>query len=424
MRRIIYPPDTLVKFPSIMGDGSDGSVTISVNTTLTRDMYYENLTINEGIVLTCAGFKPYVRNVLKNRGTIRNNGTAASGITGGAGAPAGSLTSGGTGGNGGSGSYSDGSIGGSVVNALGGNGGAGGIGDFSNGGVAGSAVSPTSGFGSARDFVAALTGKTTGQPFIKGHFRVDLTANQNVNNNIWSPITFSTAVVDDGAIVLFTAFSSNHIVKRAGLYLVRAHLSFAANAVGLRGIKIQVNSADVAGGGYTTTPAATGISPLDFSIILKLTVNDIINILAFQTSGATLALSGLTADITRSSFSATLLSDDSVSFAGGAGGGGGGGRDFVTAGGGGGGGGTLLIAANIIDNAGGIIESLGGAGGNGVTGAAAGGGGGGGGLIVLVYSILNDGTISAAGGAGGLKGNGTASGEAGSIGQIVKVKAL
>ena len=32
---------------SIYGSGNDGNVTISTNTTLTRDMHYNNLTIND-----------------------------------------------------------------------------------------------------------------------------------------------------------------------------------------------------------------------------------------------------------------------------------------------------------------------------------------------------------------------------------------
>src|ERR1051325_5762551 len=35
----------------LFGDGSDGAVTLTGNTTLTRDMYYESLTINSGVVL-------------------------------------------------------------------------------------------------------------------------------------------------------------------------------------------------------------------------------------------------------------------------------------------------------------------------------------------------------------------------------------
>jgi len=56
----------------------DGDVTISVNTTLARDMYYNNLTVNVGVTLNTNGFKVYVKATLTNSGTIGtigNNGT-------------------------------------------------------------------------------------------------------------------------------------------------------------------------------------------------------------------------------------------------------------------------------------------------------------------------------------------------------------
>lgn len=56
------------------GDGSDGDVVISSNTTLTRDMYYNNLTINSGITLTTGNFKIYVKGTLAGSGTISADG--------------------------------------------------------------------------------------------------------------------------------------------------------------------------------------------------------------------------------------------------------------------------------------------------------------------------------------------------------------
>jgi hypothetical protein len=58
------------------GDGSDGDVTISVNTTLTRDMVYNNLTVDVGVVLSPDGYRIFVKGTLTNNGTIRRNGNA------------------------------------------------------------------------------------------------------------------------------------------------------------------------------------------------------------------------------------------------------------------------------------------------------------------------------------------------------------
>jgi hypothetical protein len=58
---------------SIYGIGSDGTVIIASNTSLTRDMYYENLTINSGSHLNTNGFRVFVKNVLTVNGTIGVN---------------------------------------------------------------------------------------------------------------------------------------------------------------------------------------------------------------------------------------------------------------------------------------------------------------------------------------------------------------
>lgn len=63
---------------SDFGDGSDGVVTISSPTTLTRDMYYSNLTLTGANDINTAGFKVFVSGVLtRNSGStskFTNNG--------------------------------------------------------------------------------------------------------------------------------------------------------------------------------------------------------------------------------------------------------------------------------------------------------------------------------------------------------------
>ena len=67
---------------SIYGSGMDGNVTISSNTTLTRDMYYNNLDVNAGIVLDTAGFRVFVRNRLTMAPTNANQGDTKIGRVG------------------------------------------------------------------------------------------------------------------------------------------------------------------------------------------------------------------------------------------------------------------------------------------------------------------------------------------------------
>lgn len=54
----------------IFGNGSDGNVTISTNTSLSRDMYYNTLTVNSSITLFTNGFRIFVSGTLTNNGTI------------------------------------------------------------------------------------------------------------------------------------------------------------------------------------------------------------------------------------------------------------------------------------------------------------------------------------------------------------------
>ena len=68
---------------SIYGSGMDGNVTITSNTSLTRDMYYNNLQVDAGIVLDTAGFRVFVRNRLTMAPTSANQGDTKIGRVGG-----------------------------------------------------------------------------------------------------------------------------------------------------------------------------------------------------------------------------------------------------------------------------------------------------------------------------------------------------
>lgn len=117
------------------GDGSDGDATITGGTTtLTRDMYYDNLTITGTGVLRPAGYRVFVRGLLtiQTGGVIERNGNAggtpANAITGGtAGAALAAGSLGGSGAGGAGGNASTAGTGGSNANdGAGGAGGAGG----------------------------------------------------------------------------------------------------------------------------------------------------------------------------------------------------------------------------------------------------------------------------------------------------------
>lgn len=61
------------------GDGSDGAITISIDTTSTRDMYYSSLIVNLGTVLSTNGFRVFVAGQCVISGTIDNSGHNAVG---------------------------------------------------------------------------------------------------------------------------------------------------------------------------------------------------------------------------------------------------------------------------------------------------------------------------------------------------------
>lgn len=144
LETVIAPsPSTL----SVFGTGGDGIVTISVDTVLTRDVYYDTLTLNAGINLTTNGYAIFVKNNCTINGTIRNNGgnggNATTGTAGTAGIGALSGTLGG-GSNGAAGRVTNGNgnNGNNLVYAGGNNGGNGGASGANIGGIGGIATVP------------------------------------------------------------------------------------------------------------------------------------------------------------------------------------------------------------------------------------------------------------------------------------------
>jgi len=146
------------------GSGVDGDVVIAVNTTLGRDMYYNTLTVNVGVVLNTRGYAVYVRGAAVINGAVSSNGNnggnAASNTAGaaGGGAPPGTL---GGGGNGAAGRSNNGSgtAGSAVSNAVGGAGGDGGAGG--NSGASGGAAGAPSAANGGREFVTGRTNPFT-----------------------------------------------------------------------------------------------------------------------------------------------------------------------------------------------------------------------------------------------------------------------
>lgn len=110
-----------LSFSDVFGDGSDGNVTISANTTLTSDMHYNNLTVSAGFTLNAGGYRIFVKGTTINNGTISRKGNnGGNGTNGGTGV--GGHGHGGTAGA----ALADANLAGSIIGAVGGDGGDGG----------------------------------------------------------------------------------------------------------------------------------------------------------------------------------------------------------------------------------------------------------------------------------------------------------
>ncbi len=65
----------------IYGQGTDGNVTVSSDTSITSDMYYNNLTVNSGVLLKTNGYRIFVKNTLTLNGYI-GSGSVTAGVVG------------------------------------------------------------------------------------------------------------------------------------------------------------------------------------------------------------------------------------------------------------------------------------------------------------------------------------------------------
>jgi hypothetical protein len=154
----VQATDTLLQaFGKLMNKGNigfypsatDGNATIASDTTLLRDMYYDNLTINFGATLYTNGFRIFAKTAIINNGVIDRSGLNASGTAATSGLISGTTSAGTAGGAGGA---AAGAAGGTSATSLGGSGGAGGLGSGGAGGAAGTNTLNTAAAGGVETF--------------------------------------------------------------------------------------------------------------------------------------------------------------------------------------------------------------------------------------------------------------------------------
>ncbi len=151
------------------GDGSDGNLAAGAGvTTLGKDTYYNNVTLNATDTIATAGYRLFIKGTLTmaNGAIIRNNGGVGADGVGGAGgaagiaAPSGTVLGGSAAGAGGS--LAAGAVGTVLADSLGGSGGGGGAGGVNGGGIGGVATVPAATDGGVRNLPNAVELRATG----------------------------------------------------------------------------------------------------------------------------------------------------------------------------------------------------------------------------------------------------------------------
>lgn len=196
----------------VFGDGSDGDVTISGDTTLTTDMYYNNLTVDNGFTLNTGGYRIFVKNTLTNNGTIARKG--ATGGNGGAGDPGGNgtgATNGGTAGAAAS-ALASGSLSGAgagIAGQAGGNGGSQSV--NGSAGVAGTAAATVNkSIGSAGN--TGVGGGKGGDSATK----TGGAASSGASGGSLTGTVFNTVRNFTAAYILYDVFPSAEVLKSSG----------------------------------------------------------------------------------------------------------------------------------------------------------------------------------------------------------------
>lgn len=134
---------------------------------------------------------------------------------------------------------------------------------------------------------AAAAAVFASYPEVTPSARVYNNAHISLNNATLTNLTFNTERWDTDTIHDTTTNTGRLTCKTAGIYIVTGHVSFAANATGIRDVRILHNGTTT----YATTradAAASGKTNMTISSILSLAVNDYVELVAYQSSGGAL----------------------------------------------------------------------------------------------------------------------------------------
>lgn len=119
---------------------------------------------------------------------------------------------------------------------------------------------------------------------------------QNITDAAWTTLIFDTDVYDVGACHDPVTNNSRLTVPAgaAGLYLVMATITFAANATGIRGLRFALNGSAIEGGVFQAGISGSGVGTgLNLVTAIVLTAGQYMEAQAFQSSGGALAVGAL-----------------------------------------------------------------------------------------------------------------------------------
>lgn len=117
--------------------------------------------------------------------------------------------------------------------------------------------------------------------------KVGKTTNQSIPSSILTILSFDTEIFDVDNMFDKNISNTRIICKAAGVYAVYGNVVFAANTTQIRVAEIAVNGVSVAFANSPPPSAGNGTS-IVISSLVKLNINDYVELKAFQPSGGAL----------------------------------------------------------------------------------------------------------------------------------------
>jgi hypothetical protein len=118
--------------------------------------------------------------------------------------------------------------------------------------------------------------------------RVFHNAAQSIANNATAALAFNSERNDTDTIHDTVTNNSRLICKTAGIYQITGQATFAANATGIREVGIRLNGSTFLADSNKNNVGASIDARLSVTTIYNLAVNDYVELIVFQNSGASL----------------------------------------------------------------------------------------------------------------------------------------